>query len=156
VMWLSLWDYTSPYHFNLLEGDLNCAIVAEELNHIHWPSIEVDSPFEGIARRIMQPINHVKSRMEYLMEMADRYGVDGIIFFLHFFAHCPLGSETIQNMLRKSRYPVLFLEGDCVDKSRRPSSTITKMQAFVEQLNEDKYGNIFGVPVRDKILSPVK
>lgn len=145
ILWVYLWDYTYPSLFKCLEHDLGCAIVAEELNHIHWPAIDPERPFEGIARRIVQPINHVKRRMSYLMEMAEKYRADGIIFFIHFFGHCPLASETIQNMLRKSGYPVLFLEGDCLDATRRTSSIITKVQAFVEQLNEMKYGNIFGV-----------
>ena len=88
------------------------------------------------------------------MEIAEDYRVDGIIFFVHFFGHCPLASESIQNLLRKSGYPVLFLEGDCLDQTRRPSSMITKIQAFVEQLNEMKYGNIFGVK-RDE-MSPAR
>jgi benzoyl-CoA reductase/2-hydroxyglutaryl-CoA dehydratase subunit BcrC/BadD/HgdB len=79
------------------------------------------------------------------MEMAETYRVDGIVFFVHFFGHCPLASESFQNMLRKCDYPVLFLEGDLIDKSRQPSSTYTKIQAFAEQLNKMKYGNIFGV-----------
>ena len=154
ILWVYMWDYNDPTFFKYLENDLNCAIVAEELNYIHWPSMDPDHPFESMARRIMQPINHINSRMSYLMEMAEEYRVDGIILFVHFFAHCPLASESIQNLLRKSGYPVLFLEGDCLDQTRRPSSMITKIQAFVEQLNEMKYGNIFGVK-RDE-MSPAR
>ena len=145
ILWVYLWDYTDPSLFTYLENDLHCAIVAEELNYIHWPAMDENFPFQSIARRIVQPINHIKSRMSYLMDMAERYRIDGIIFFVHFFGHCPLAGESIQNMLRKSAYPVLFLEGDSLDTSRQPSSMPTKIQAFVEQLNEMKYGNIFGV-----------
>ncbi|MEW6442479.1 MAG: 2-hydroxyacyl-CoA dehydratase [bacterium] len=147
ILWVYLWDYTSTSMFTYLEGELNCAIVAEELNHIHWAPMDPDRPFESIARRVVQPINHLNSRITYLMEMAERYRVDGIILFAHFFGHCPLASESIQNLLRKSDYPTLFLEGDCLDETRRPSSTITKVQAFVEQLNLKSYGNLFGVRV---------
>jgi benzoyl-CoA reductase/2-hydroxyglutaryl-CoA dehydratase subunit BcrC/BadD/HgdB len=83
--------------------------------------------------------------MAYLMDMAEKYRVDGIILFAHFFGHCPLASESLQNLLRKSGYPTLFLEGDCLDETRRPSSTLTKVQAFVEQLNQRSFGNIFGI-----------
>ena len=144
ILWVYLWDYTDPGLFHFIEVELNCAIVAEELNHIHWPKMVPKRPFESIARRIVQPINHINSRISYLTEMAEKYRVDGIIFFVHFFAHCPLASETVQHQLRISDYPVLFLEGDCLDKSRRPANMLTKVQAFVEQLNKKKYGNIFG------------
>lgn len=145
ILWVYLWDYNDSSLFAFLEDDLDCAIVAEELNHIHWPPMDLDKPFESIARRVVQPINHLNSRMAYLMEMAERYRVDGIILFTHFFGHCPLASESFQNLLRKSGYPTLFLEGDCLDETRRPSSTLTKLQAFVEQLNQRRFGNIFGI-----------
>jgi len=147
ILWVYLWDYNSGAVFTYLEDELDCAIVAEELNYIHWPPMDPDRPFESIARRVVQPINHLNSRMAYLMEMAKQYRVDGIILFAHFFGHCPLASESVQNLLRKSGYPTLFLEGDCLDETRRPSSTLTKVQAFVEQLNQKSYGNIFGIQV---------
>ena len=147
ILWVYLWDYNSGAVFTYLEDELDCAIVAEELNYIHWPPMDPDRPFESIARRVVQPINHLNSRMAYLMEMAEQYRVDGIILFAHFFGHCPLASESVQNLLRKSGYPTLFLEGDCLDETRRPSSTLTKVQAFVEQLNQKSYGNIFGIQV---------
>lgn len=145
ILWVYLWDYSDSSIFAYLEDDLDCAIVAEELNHIHWPPMNLDKPFESIARRVVQPINHLNSRMAYLMEMAEKYRVDGIILFAHFFGHCPLASESFQNLLRKSGYPILILEGDCLDETRRPSSTLTKVQAFVEQLNQRSFGNIFGI-----------
>jgi len=144
ILWAYLWDYTDPHLLRYLENDLQCSIVAEEMNHLHWPEIDLDQPFEGLARRIVQPINHLDDRANYLQEMAEKHRVDGIIVFIHFFAHCPLASESFQNMMRKSDYPILFIEGDCLDKSRQPSSTLTKLQAFIEQLNEMKYGNVFG------------
>lgn len=145
ILWLYLWDYNDSSIFEFLEGEMECAIVAEELNYIHWPPMDPEHPFESIARRIVQPINHINSRMSYVMEMAETYRVDGIILFSHFFGHCPLASETIQHQLRRSGYPVLLLDGDCLDGTRRSSSAITKVQAFVEQLNLNNYGNIFGV-----------
>ncbi len=145
ILWLYLWDYNDSSIFDALEGELECAIVAEELNYIHWPPMDPDHPFESIARRIVQPINHINSRMSYIMEMARDYRVDGIILFAHFFGHCPLASESIQHQIRISGYPTLFLDGDCLDGTRRSSNTLTKVQAFVEQLNLKRYGNIFGV-----------
>lgn len=146
ILWLYLWDYSDSSIFEALEGELDCAIVAEELNYIHWPPMDQEQPFESLARRIVQPINHINSRMSYIKEMAETYRADGIILFAHFFGHCPLASESIQHQLRRSEYPTLFLDGDCLDDTRRSSSTLTKVQAFVEQLNLKRYGNIFGVP----------
>ena len=145
LLWVYIWDYNNSDLFSYLENELGCAIVSEELNYIHWPPMNPDHPYESIARRIMQPINHLNTRMDSLLKMAKEYQVDGIILFVHFFGHCPLAGESIQNLLRNSGYPVLFLEGDSLDQSRQPSSMITKIQAFVEQLNQMKFNNIFGI-----------
>ena len=40
--------------------------------------------------------------------------------------------------------PLLTLEGDCMDASIDPCSTVTKIASFVEALNLKRYGNIFG------------
>ena len=40
--------------------------------------------------------------------------------------------------------PLLTLEGDCMDASIDPCSTVTKIASFVEALNLKKFGNIFG------------
>ena len=40
--------------------------------------------------------------------------------------------------------PLLALEGDCMDASIDPCSTTTKISSFVEALNLNRYGNIFG------------
>ncbi len=37
-----------------------------------------------------------------------------------------------------------MLEGDCMDASIDPCSTVTKIASFVEALNLKRYGNLFG------------
>ena len=46
--------------------------------------------------------------------------------------------------MNKAAVPLLVLDGDCVDTTIDPCSTETKISAYVEALNEKKYGNIFG------------
>ena len=46
--------------------------------------------------------------------------------------------------MEKIGLPLLVLEGDCMDASIDPCSTVTKISSFVESLNLKKYGNLFG------------
>ena len=46
--------------------------------------------------------------------------------------------------LEEAGVPLLMLEGDCMDASIDPCSTVTKIASFVEALNLKRYGNIFG------------
>ena len=50
----------------------------------------------------------------------------------------------LREELNKAAVPLLVLDGDCVDTTIDPCSTETKISAYVEALNEQKYGNIFG------------
>jgi hypothetical protein len=51
--------------------------------------------------------------------------------------------------LTRAKIPLLVLDGDCMDQTVDPCSTLTKVSAYVEALNEKKYGSIFG-PVTAK------
>lgn len=40
--------------------------------------------------------------------------------------------------------PLLTLDGDCMDPTTDPCSTLTKISSFTESLNAKKFGNMFG------------
>ena len=64
------------------------------------------------------------------------------------FGRCSLADRAFSKLLRetldKAGCPLLSLEGDCMDASIDPCSTVTKIASFVEALNLNRYGNIFG------------
>jgi hypothetical protein len=53
----------------------------------------------------------------------------------------------LRQSLTEIGIPLLVLDGDCLDETTDPCSTLTKISAFTEALNLNKFGNIFG-PIR--------
>ena len=56
----------------------------------------------------------------------------------------PAATTILRENLDEIGVPLLTLEGDCMDASIDPCSTVTKIASFVEALNLKRYGNIFG------------
>jgi hypothetical protein len=50
----------------------------------------------------------------------------------------------LREELKKENIPLLVLDGDCVDPTIDPCSTVTKVSSYIEALNQKKYGNVFG------------
>ena len=74
--------------------------------------------------------------------------INGCILYNHGFGRCSMADSSFVKHLReeltKARVPLLVLDGDCVDQTIDPCSTYTKVSAYVEALNQKKYGSIFG------------
>ena len=73
---------------------------------------------------------------------------NGVVLYTHGFGRCSLADRAFSKLLRETLdsigCPLLALEGDCMDASIDPCSTVTKISSFVEALNLSRYGNIFG------------
>jgi hypothetical protein len=50
----------------------------------------------------------------------------------------------LREELSKVNIPLLVLDGDCLDETTDPCSTTTKVSAFIESLNQKKFGNLYG------------
>jgi hypothetical protein len=50
----------------------------------------------------------------------------------------------LREELKKVNLPLLLLDGDCMDPTIDPCSTLTKVSSYTEALNSKKFGNIFG------------
>ena len=87
-------------------------------------------------------------RVEYVRRAIPAGKFNGVILYTHGFGRCSLADRAFSKLLRetldKAGCPLLSLEGDCMDASIDPCSTVTKIASFVEALNLNRYGNIFG------------
>ena len=53
-------------------------------------------------------------------------------------------TKRLRSELQTVGVPLLVLDGDCLDETIDPCSTQTKVRAFIEALNQKKFGNLFG------------
>ncbi len=148
-----LWLHLPPfYHRELLdyiEVECRAPIVFEEVNYVGWKPLDPSDPYRSLARKIltsgfMDPDTRVKSILETVKE----YKLNGCILYNHGFGRCSMSDASFvkhaREELTQAKIPLLVLDGDCMDQTIDPCSTYTKVSAYAEALNEQKYGNIFG------------
>ena len=154
LLWLHLPPFYDSSLLDYVEIQCRAPIVFEEVNFVGWGDLDPDDPYRSLARKLLttgflDPALRVRS----IVEESRKIGINGCILYNHGFGRCSMSDSSFAKHLReelnKAAVPLLMLDGDCVDTTIDPCSTETKISAYVEALNEKKYGNIFG-PVGGK------
>ena len=149
LLWLHLPPFYDSSLLDYIEVNCHAPIVFEEVNFVGWAELDPADPYRSLARKIlttgfMDPGVRVKS----IIEESRALDLNGCILYNHGFGRCSMSDSSfvkyLQEELTKENIPLLVLDGDCMDATVDPCSTYTKVAAYVEALNEKKYGNIFG------------
>ena len=149
LLWLHLPPFYDRALLDFIELDCRAPIVFEEVNFIGWEPLDISDPYRSLAKKLlttgfMDPALRVKS----IVENAPKVHFNGCILYNHGFGRCSMSDSSfvkhLSEELNKAAVPLLVLDGDCVDPTIDPCSTQTKISAYIEALNEQKYGNIFG------------
>ena len=149
LLWLHLPPFYDTSLLDYIEVNRRAPIVFEEVNFVGWEPLDPADPYRSLARKIltvgfMDPALRVKT----IVDHASKVHYNGCILYNHGFGRCSMADSSFVKHLReelnKAAIPLLVLDGDCVDPTIDPCSTETKISAYIEALNEQKYGNIFG------------
>jgi predicted CoA-substrate-specific enzyme activase len=149
LLWLHLPPFYDTKHLTFIETTCNAPIVFEETNFVGWDPLDPKDPYRSLARRLLQSgFLDPAQRVEYVRRAIPAGRFNGVILYTHGFGRCSLADRAFSKLLRETLdaagCPLLSLEGDCMDASIDPCSTVTKIASFVEALNLNRYGNIFG------------
>ena len=149
LLWLHLPPFYDTRHLDYLEKTCNAPIVFEETNFVGWEPLDPKDPYRSLARKLLQSgFLDPTLRIEYVKKAIPAGKFNGVILYTHGFGRCSLADRAFAKQLREALdgtgTPLLALEGDCMDASIDPCSTVTKIASFVEALNLKRYGNIFG------------
>lgn len=149
LIWLHLPPFYNTRHLDFLEDTCNAPIVFEETNFIGWEPLDVKDPLRSLARKLLTTgFLDPKLRVQYILDVAKKAKLTGCVLYTHGFGRCSLAdrpfSKRLRSGLEEIGLPLLTLEGDCMDASIDPCSTVTKISSFVEALNLRRYGNLFG------------
>ncbi len=149
LLWLHLPPFYDSSLLDYIEVTCRAPIVFEEVNFIGWQPLDPSDPYRSLARKLMTVgFMDPALRVRTIVEEADHIHYNGCILYNHGFGRCSMADSSLVKHLReelnKAAIPLLVLDGDCVDTTIDPCSTETKISAYVEALNEKKYGNIFG------------
>ena len=149
LLWLHLPPFYDTKHLDYIEKTCNAPIVFEETNFVGWDPLDPKDPYRSLARKLLQSgFLDPSQRVEYVKRAIAAGKFNGVILYTHGFGRCSLADRSLSKLLRETLdeigTPLLALEGDCMDASIDPCSTVTKIASFVESLNLKRYGNIFG------------
>ncbi len=149
LLWLHLPPFYDTSLLDYVEVHCKAPIIFEEVNFVGWQELDPMDPYRSLARKLMtvgfmDPALRVKT----ILEEAKKIRYNGCLLYNHGFGRCSMSDSSFVKHLReelnRAAIPLLVLDGDCVDTTIDPCSTETKISAYVEALNEKKYGNIFG------------
>ena len=149
LLWLHLPPFYDSSLLDYIEVKCKAPIVFEEVNFVGWEPLDPKDPYRSLARKILTVgFMDPALRVETIVENAPKVHYNGCILYNHGFGRCSMADSSfikhLREELNKAAVPLLVLDGDCVDTTIDPCSTETKISAYVEALNEQKYGNIFG------------
>lgn len=150
LLWLHLPPFYDSKHLDFVEKTCNAPIVFEETNFVAWEPLDPKDPYRSLAKKLLQSgFLDPSLRVEYVRKAIPAGQFNGVILYTHGFGRCSLADRAFSKQLRETLdavgVPLLALEGDCMDASIDPCSTVTKIASFVEALNFKRYGNIFGI-----------
>jgi benzoyl-CoA reductase/2-hydroxyglutaryl-CoA dehydratase subunit BcrC/BadD/HgdB len=138
LLWL---HHVRPYYSNQLIAHLEAmgaSVCFGEGNHVYWEPLDVSHPFESLAAKMLSnpsggPLEH---RSNLALELAERYGVNGVIHFSHWGCRQSCGGEyVIRDLMRRKGMPMLILNGDGVDsRNYSEEQTRLRLDAFLEML----------------------
>lgn len=149
ILWLHLPPFYNRRLLDFIEVTCNAPIVFEEVNFVGWEPLDPSDPYRSLARKLLTVgFLDPKLRVRKISEYSKFGKFSGCILYNHSFGRCSMADSCFVKHLREElsldRVPLLVLDGDCIDSTIDPCSTFTKVSAYVEALNQRKYGNIFG------------
>ena len=152
LLWMHLPPFYDTRHLDFIEDRCNAPIIFEETNFIGWKPLDPKDPLRSLADKLLTTgFLDPALRIEYVKKAIPVGKFTGCVLYTHGFGRCSLAdrpfSKHLRTALEEMGVPLLALEGDCMDASIDPCSTVTKIASFVEALNLKRFGNLFG-PVK--------
>ncbi len=149
LLWLHLPPFYDSRILDFIEETCNAPIAFEEVNFVDWDPLNPDDPYRSLARKLLTVgFLDPKLRVKYIREHTSKAKFNGCVLYSHGFGRCSMADSCFTKHLREELQevglPLLLLDGDCVDPTIDPCSTLTKVSSYIESLNSKKYGNIFG------------
>ncbi len=142
ILWLELKPYFKIDFLTKLEKEQGVKIVFEEINYVYWDKLDPRKPYESLARKLITSHYNgpLERRVEVTKRLAKEYEVDGVIVFSSW--GCRRNNAavpTLKRELNKIGYPLLSLDGDCVDDHNyMPGQFSTRIEGFLEMLRGRK------------------
>ncbi|MEN3011320.1 MAG: 2-hydroxyacyl-CoA dehydratase family protein [Dictyoglomus thermophilum] len=138
LYWMHLGPYFKTDFFQWLNSK-GAYIVFEESTSISWEKLDMNNPFESLARKLvnLRAFSTLEDRINTALENVEKYKADGVIIFNQW--GCRQGSVPayiIRQKLVSEGIPSIVIDGDLVDELNFPKEQIkTRVEAFLEVIS---------------------
>jgi benzoyl-CoA reductase/2-hydroxyglutaryl-CoA dehydratase subunit BcrC/BadD/HgdB len=145
ILWLELKPYFKVDFLTKLEREQGVKIVFEETNYVYWDKLDPKNPYESLAKKLITSHYNgpLERRIKITRKLAREYNVDGVVVFSTW--GCRRNNAAVpllKRELNKAGYPLLSLDGDCVDDHNyMPGQFSTRIEGFLEMLRGRKNAN---------------
>lgn len=142
ILWLELKPYFKIDFLTKLEQEQGVRIVFEETNYVYWDKLDPQRPYESLAKKLITSHYNgpLERRIEITRKLAREYQVDGVVVFSSW--GCRRNNAavpTLKRELNKIGYPLLSLDGDCIDDHNyMPGQFSTRIEGFLEMIRGRK------------------
>jgi benzoyl-CoA reductase/2-hydroxyglutaryl-CoA dehydratase subunit BcrC/BadD/HgdB len=149
LIWLHLPPFYNSTLLDFIEVSCSAPIIFEEVNFVDWEPLNPDDPYRSLAKKLLTVgFLDPHLRVSHVVNTSVKGKLNGCVLYNHGFGKCSMADSCFVKSLREelntSKIPLLVLDGDCIDPTIDPCSTRTKVAAYIESLNQNRYGNIFG------------
>ncbi len=138
LLWL---HHVRPYYPNKIIShleEMGASVCFGEGNHVYWEPLDEANPFKSLAAKMLSnpSVGQLEKRSDLALELAERYGINGVIHFTHWGCRQSSGGEyIIRDLMRKRGTPMLILNGDGTDsRNYSEEQTRLRLDAFLEML----------------------
>lgn len=114
LLWLHIRPYFRNSLFNYLEMQQKASVAFEEFNHIYWPELDPEQPFQSVAKRLVSNLTNgpIDGYADLLLDLARKYKVDGALHYAHWGCRWNYGRlRVIKDAFQKKGIP--FVSIDC-------------------------------------------
>lgn len=138
LLWLHIKPYFRNRFFHYLEKERKAAIVFEEVNHIFWPELDPERPFESVARKLIS--NTANDPMDrhigMLLHLAEEYSVDGVLHYAHWGCRWNYGRiRMVKEAFQDKGIPIISIECDSVsERNFFEDQLIRQIDSFLDMI----------------------
>lgn len=138
LLWLHLKPFYSGVIATLLT-EFGLGVAFEEFASVYQGELDPRRPFQSLAEKIVtmsRAFMDAEERLKRVLRWVAEYDLDGVIQFNQWGCRQSQGMNTlVQQALRREGVPVLFLDGDHLDRRHHAEEQWrSRLQAFAEIL----------------------
>ena len=139
LLWLHVRPYFRNWMFDYIEEEQKISVAFEEINHVYWPELDPELPFQSVAQRLVfNPANGpIDAYTDMLLDLAQKYKVDGALHYAHWGCRWNYGRlRVIKDAFQKKGIPFVSIDCDSASSQNYFEGQLnSRIDTFLDMLS---------------------